>query len=60
MGKQTLELFGKLCESFSREGRRTSPSVIHAASNHLNGLVSNVVGKHFAIPTIYEIRGCVK
>ena len=33
------------------------PSIIHAASNHLNGLVSNVVGKHFAIPTIYEIRG---
>ena len=33
------------------------PSIIHAASNHLNGLVSNIVGKHFAIPTIYEIRG---
>ena len=33
------------------------PSVIHAASNHLNGLVSNVVGKYFDIPTIYEIRG---
>ncbi|MDA8615535.1 glycosyltransferase family 4 protein [Candidatus Poseidoniales archaeon] len=33
------------------------PSIIHAASNHLNGLVANVVAKHFSIPSIYEVRG---
>ena len=33
------------------------PSIIHAASNHLNGLVANAVGKHFSIPSIYEVRG---
>ena len=33
------------------------PSIIHAASNHLNGLVANAVAKHFSIPSIYEVRG---
>jgi glycosyltransferase involved in cell wall biosynthesis len=33
------------------------PSIIHAASNHLNGLVANAVAKHFNIPSIYEVRG---
>ena len=33
------------------------PSIIHAASNHINGLVVNAVAKHFDIPSIYEVRG---
>ena len=33
------------------------PSIIHAASNHLNGLVANAVAKHFSIHSIYEVRG---
>ena len=33
------------------------PSIIHAASNHINGLVVNEVAKHFNIPSIYEVRG---
>ena len=33
------------------------PSILHAASNHLNGLVVNAVAKHFNIPSIYEVRG---
>lgn len=33
------------------------PSVIHAASNHLNGLVGNAVAAHFNLPSIYEVRG---
>ena len=33
------------------------PSILHAASNHLNGLVTNAVARHFGIPSIYEVRG---
>ena len=33
------------------------PSILHAASNHINGLVVNAVAKHFDIPSIYEVRG---
>jgi len=33
------------------------PSILHAASNHINGLVVNAVAKHFKIPSIYEVRG---
>jgi glycosyltransferase involved in cell wall biosynthesis len=33
------------------------PSILHAASNHLNGLVTNAVAKHFNLPSIYEVRG---
>lgn len=33
------------------------PSILHAASNHLNGLVSNAVARHFNLPSIYEVRG---
>jgi glycosyltransferase involved in cell wall biosynthesis len=33
------------------------PSILHAASNHINGLVVNAVAKHFGIPSIYEVRG---
>ena len=33
------------------------PSVIHSASNHLNGLVGNAVAAHFNLPSIYEVRG---
>ena len=33
------------------------PAVLHAASNHLNGLVTNAVARHFGLPSIYEVRG---
>jgi glycosyltransferase involved in cell wall biosynthesis len=33
------------------------PSILHAASNHLNGLVANAVARHFNLPSIYEVRG---
>jgi len=37
--------------------RELKPAVIHAASNHINGLVANAVAQHFGIPSIYEVRG---
>jgi glycosyltransferase involved in cell wall biosynthesis len=36
---------------------RERPALIHAASNHMNGLVANRVAKALGIPSIYEVRG---
>jgi glycosyltransferase involved in cell wall biosynthesis len=44
-------------EDLARKVIELRPSIIHAASNHLNGLVANAVAKHFSIPSIYEVRG---
>lgn len=33
------------------------PGVIHAASNHLNGLAAVVAARRLGIPSIYEVRG---
>ena len=44
-------------EDLARKVIELRPAIIHAASNHLNGLVANAVAKHFSIPSIYEVRG---
>ena len=44
-------------EDLSRLVQEIRPSILHAASNHINGLVVNAVAKHFNIPSIYEVRG---
>jgi len=36
---------------------REKPSIIHAASNYMNGIVANNVAKALGIPSIYEVRG---
>ena len=33
------------------------PSIIHAASNYMNGVVGNYVAKCLGIPCVYEVRG---
>jgi len=33
------------------------PAFIHAASNHMNGLVGNAVARALGIPSVYEVRG---
>ena len=44
-------------QHLARKVAEICPSVIHAASNHLNGLVGNAVAAHFGLPSIYEVRG---
>ncbi|MDA8610476.1 glycosyltransferase family 4 protein [Euryarchaeota archaeon] len=44
-------------EDLARLVQELRPSILHAASNHINGLVVNAVAKHFNIPSIYEVRG---
>ncbi len=44
-------------EDLARKVIELRPAIIHAASNHLNGLVANAIAKHFSIPSIYEVRG---
>jgi len=36
---------------------RLQPTVLHAHSNHLNAQVALAVGRRFAIPVVYEVRG---
>jgi len=33
------------------------PAILHAASNHWNGLVANHVARELGLPSIYEVRG---
>ncbi|MFD2026052.1 glycosyltransferase family 4 protein [Promicromonospora aerolata] len=48
-------------ELYSREleevARRDRPFVIHAASNHWNGLTAVETARRLGIPSVYEIRG---
>lgn len=44
-------------DDLARKVIELRPAIIHAASNHINGLVANAVAKHFSIPSIYEVRG---
>src|SRR5699024_11070300 len=37
--------------------RRDRPAVIHAASNHWNGLTAVNVARRLGLPSIYEVRG---
>ena len=37
--------------------RRERPAVIHAASNHWNGLTAVNVARRLGLPSIYEVRG---
>lgn len=49
-----IERYARLLE---QEVSRTRPSVLHAASNHWNGLAAAVVGRRTGIPVVYEARG---
>jgi PEP-CTERM/exosortase A-associated glycosyltransferase len=44
-------------EGAVERARATRPFVIHAASNHLNGLAAVSAGRCLGIPSIYEVRG---
>ena len=37
--------------------RDRRPALIHAASNHLNGLAAIIAGRRLGIPAVYEVRG---
>ena len=52
-----LRYFEVYQHHLARKVIELQPSVIHAASNHLNGLVGNAVAAHFGLPSIYEVRG---
>ena len=52
-----LRYFEVYQHHLARKVIELQPSVVHAASNHLNGLVGNAVAAHFGLPSIYEVRG---
>ena len=36
---------------------KLKPSILHGASNHMNGHAANLVAKQLGIPSVYEVRG---
>src|SRR5699024_10674821 len=48
---------GRYSTELSRIAQRDRPAIIHAASNHWNGLTGVTVTRKLGIPSIYEIRG---
>jgi len=52
--KRYLQVYAEVLYDFARKEK---PSIIHAASNHMNGLVGNAVAKALGIPSVYEVRG---
>ena len=36
---------------------QVKPSVLHAASNHVNAVIALAIGKRFGLPVVYEVRG---
>ncbi len=47
----------KYSEALIDETIILKPSVIHAASNYMNGFAANEAGRILGIPTVYEVRG---
>lgn len=46
--------YSKALEKFAT---KTKPSILHAASNHWNGLTAVTTARRLGIPSIYEVRG---
>ncbi|MFI7481837.1 glycosyltransferase [Kocuria sp. M1R5S2] len=44
-------------DGFVREARLRRPSVLHAASNYLNGLPALIAARRLGLPFVYEVRG---
>lgn len=49
-----ISRYSKALQKFSSEGK---PFVLHAASNHWNGLAGVTAARRLGIPSIYEVRG---
>ncbi|MGP9539870.1 glycosyltransferase [Brachybacterium sp. AOP43-C2-M15] len=48
---------GRYSNELEKTARRDHPAIIHAASNHWNGLTGVSVARKLGLPSIYEIRG---
>lgn len=49
-----VQRYADALESFAMEAK---PAVIHAASNHWNGLATVIAANRLGIPSVYEVRG---
>src|SRR5699024_7524619 len=49
-----ISRYSKALQKFASEGK---PFVLHAASNHWNGLAGVTAARRLGIPSIYEVRG---
>lgn len=45
------------CAALERHVKERRVSLLHAASNFMNGVCANYVGRKLGIPTVYEVRG---
>ena len=44
-------------DAYVREARLRRPSLLHAASNYLNGLATLIAARRLGVPLVYEVRG---
>ncbi|VEI50390.1 GDP-mannose-dependent alpha-(1-6)-phosphatidylinositol monomannoside mannosyltransferase [Kocuria rosea] len=44
-------------DSYVREARLRRPSLLHAASNYINGLATLIAARRLGVPFVYEVRG---
>jgi glycosyltransferase involved in cell wall biosynthesis len=51
------EYISRYAEELHKLCLQIRPSIIHAASFHMNGFAANMVARNLGIPSIYEIRG---
>jgi glycosyltransferase involved in cell wall biosynthesis len=58
LGKLPMrEYLEEYAKELLKKVKEERPNIIHAASNHMNGLVGNYVAKSVGIKSVYEVRG---
>src|SRR5699024_3286173 len=58
VSRKPLDYYVKAyADGIIRTARSVRPSIIHGASNYVNGLASVLAARQLGIPSIYEVRG---
>jgi glycosyltransferase involved in cell wall biosynthesis len=55
--KPLYDYVQRYADHLERLARAERPAILHAASNHWNGLAAGVVAGRLGIPYVYEVRG---
>ncbi len=53
----TFNYLSSYCEQSAAVVNQAKPAIIHAASNHWNGLAATHVAAQVGVPSVYEVRG---
>jgi glycosyltransferase involved in cell wall biosynthesis len=55
--KPLYEYIQRYSDSLEAYARKNRPAIIHAASNHWNGLAAVTAANRLGLPSVYEVRG---